>query len=164
MKNRCQAFTDGVLHLTHTDYWRCVLPAGHKEAHQFQRGPAELAKGQSELKFRGYDLAGCADRAGVLVYRAGTTEGIATSRHMMMAPDWDRFAIEVLAILQPAESQGRADLLRQLLIDAMHIITLHVSRQDQRGWANTLAKIRSVLEWPAKDAEQPLTQEGESKP
>lgn len=71
------------------------------------------------------------------------------------------------ALAQPPESAevavpvADARLLRQLLINALHIIDLHVSPQDKRGWANTLAKIRSVLEYPAKDAVQQHQESGE---
>ena len=55
-------------------------------------------------KFDGYALAGCADRAGVVVYRMGTSMS-QMSREMMFALDWDRFAKEVLATLAAAQGQ-----------------------------------------------------------
>ena len=69
------------------------------------------------VKFDGYALAGCADRAGVVVYRMVQEKGVMVSTVMMFASDWDRFADEVLAALaaaqgQPEKESGRFGITR----------------------------------------------------
>lgn len=58
-----------------------------------------LAPGVGSGALTGYELAGCADSSGVVVYLDGQTG----NARLMVAGDWDRFAAEIRRTLSLSE-------------------------------------------------------------